>query len=119
MENRDFKIEIVGKIENPANDNVDVFVQFDNDEQYVGSFFTIANIADLLRQKRLSGENSNGLYFWSSDMIIMEEITEDNISITIQDMLKEGGFYGSFSPTNKKAKARKELESPVVLNDED
>ncbi|MEP1033074.1 hypothetical protein [Ekhidna sp.] len=117
MTARKFEIELIGEIFHPDNDNIDVFVRFDNGEEFVGSFFTLNNIQELMKQKNLSRENVNGLYFWSSDLIIIEELSEENIELSIYDMLKEGGFYSAFSPTNKLAYDRVQKEAPVSLND--
>ncbi|MEM6643564.1 MAG: hypothetical protein AAF616_11345 [Bacteroidota bacterium] len=118
MEIKDFEIEIIGEIWNTQDDNIDVFVRFKNKEEFVGSFFTLENIQRLIKEKSVSKENVSGLYFWSSDMIIIEELTEENIKLSIYDMLKEGTFFSAFSPTNKLAYERVKVEAPISLNDE-
>lgn len=102
-----FSIEVIGEIEDPDDDNVDVFVHFENGEQYFASFFTLKNIERLNRKNRESGECSYGLYFWSSDMIIIEEITTENIRKSVEDFLETSGFYIAFEAANKSAKERK------------
>lgn len=106
----EFDIEVIGVIENPLNDNVDVFVHFSNGEDYMASFFTLSNIIDLIKKNKQTGEQANGRYFWSSDMIIVEEMTEENIRLSIEDLLETSGFYIAFEATNSKAKNRREKE---------
>jgi len=79
------------------NDNVDVEVILDNGDRYSATFFTISNIQFLLDQYKKTGECSYGLYFWASDMIIVENISEDIIRDTVFDLLHSGEFYTSFS----------------------
>ena len=80
-----------------TNDNVDVEVIFDNGDRYSATFFTVRNIQFLLDQYKKTGECSYGLYFWASDMIIVENISENTIRDTVFDLLHSGEFYTSFS----------------------
>ena len=41
--------------------------------------------------------NGNGLYFWSSDMIIVENISEHIIREVVFDLFHSGELYTSFS----------------------
>ena len=118
METNNYKIEIINKIENPEDDNVDVFIYFDNGEEYYASFFTLQNIINLIKKNEHTGECINGMYFWSSDMIIVKELKLEDIEKVVNDLLREGSFYVAFQPSNRKAKARKDKEAPLTLNDE-
>ncbi|MEM0941909.1 MAG: hypothetical protein AAGI25_19280 [Bacteroidota bacterium] len=51
-------------------------------------------------------------------MIIIEEVTEENIKLSIYDMLKEGTFFSAFNPTIKLAYERVKVEAHISLNDE-
>ena len=97
--------EIIGNIENDNDDNVDVFFSLLSDERFVCSFFTLKNIETIMRDHSKTGECVNGLYLWSSDMIIVNKLTEENIIKAIEDMLEEGYIYKSCSPVNDLAKA--------------
>ncbi len=81
---------------NSEDDNVDVEVHFDNGEKYASTFFTIQNIKSLFEKNKITGECSGGLYFWASDMIIVEKITEDTICATIKNLIQEDMFRTVF-----------------------
>ncbi len=63
----------------PDNDNVDVHVTFPNGDSFSAVFFTLQNIATLMKGYEKTGEGANGLYFWTSDMLIVQKLTEQAI----------------------------------------
>ena len=79
------------------NDNVDVQVTFPNGERFSAVFFTIRNIEALMKRYKKTGECADGLYFWASDMIIVERLTEKTICKTIDHLLVENEFGYIFS----------------------
>jgi nicotinic acid phosphoribosyltransferase len=82
---------------NPENDNVDVQVTFPNGESFSAVFFTLQNIYTLIQHYNKTGECANGLYFWASGMIIVQELTEQSICETIDNLLAEKEFKSVFS----------------------
>jgi hypothetical protein len=78
-------------------DNVDVQVTFPNGERFSAVFFTLRNIEALMRRYKKTGECTGGLYFWASDMIIVESLTEKTICKTIDHLLAEDEFGYVFS----------------------
>ena len=82
---------------NSDNDNVDVQVTFPNGERFSAVFFTIRNIEALMRRYKKTGECADGLYFWASDMMIVESLTEKTICKTIDHLLAEDEFGYVFS----------------------
>ncbi len=82
---------------NPDNDNVDVQVTFPNGESFSAVFFTLQNIDTLMKHYKKTGECAKGLYFWASDMLIVQELTEQNICETIDNLLAEEEFASVFS----------------------
>ena len=82
---------------NSNNDNVDVQVTFPNGERFSAVFFTLRNIEALMKRYKKTGECAGGLYFWASDMIIAESLTEKTICKTIDHLLAEGEFGYVFS----------------------
>ena len=82
---------------NPDNDNVDVQVTFPNGESFSAVFFTLRNIDTLMKRYKKTGECAGGLYFWASDMIIVERLTEKTICETIDNLLAEEEFGYVFS----------------------
>jgi len=82
---------------NSDNDNVDVQVTFPNGERFSAVFFTLSNIEALMRRYKKTGECADGLYFWASDMMIVESLTEKTICKTIDHLLAEDEFGYVFS----------------------
>jgi hypothetical protein len=79
-----------------VDDNVDVFVRFADGRAYVATVYTLANVATLLARWRQSGECASGTYFWSTNMFIVERLTEDVLARTVKDLLETGEFYQVF-----------------------
>ncbi len=71
----------------PNNDNVDIEVHFDSGERHLATFFTLENIYSLFQGNKTTKECKSGLYFWASDMIIVERLTEETIRETIEDLI--------------------------------
>lgn len=78
------KIFKYGQDLNLVNDNVDVEVFLDNGKRYSATFFTIQNIISILSKYKETKECCNGLYFWASDMIIVENLDDDVIKNNIR-----------------------------------
>ena len=73
------------------NDNVDVEVRFDSGTRYVGTFFTLNNIRHLMEKWECTQECcAGGLYFWASDMVIVEKLTYETILGTVRDLISSG-----------------------------
>lgn len=104
---KDYQLTIYHGIDpiDPDNANVDVQVTFPNGENFSAVFFTLQNIATLMRGYEETGEGANGLYFWTSDMLIVQELTEETICKTIDTLLAEKEFESVFS---------KNEESPII-----
>ena len=95
----DYKLTIYSGITplGPDNDNVDVQVTFPNGESFSAIFFTLQNIGTLMKQYKKTGECAKGSYFWASDMIIVQKLTEETICKTIDNLLAEEEFASVFS----------------------
>ena len=81
----------------PDNANVDVHVTFPNGKSFSAVFFTLQNIDALMKQYKKTGECAGGSYFWTSDMIVVQKLTEQTICETIDNLLAEGEFESVFS----------------------
>lgn len=82
---------------NVMDDNIDVEVLLDNGERYTAAFFTLKNIASILERYKNSGECLSGLYFWASNLIIIDNLHKETIREAIDDLVKNGEFFSSFS----------------------
>ena len=58
-----------------------------------------------MKHCKKTGECAKGLYFWASDMLIVQELTEQTICKTIDNLLAAGEFASVFS---------KNEESPII-----
>lgn len=79
------------------NDNTDVIVEFDNGTRWIASFFTYSNISKLVEKNRSTGECLSGKYFWSSDMILVDEISRKRIEEVINHLISKGEFESIFN----------------------
>src|SRR4051812_5286496 len=98
-----YEIEFIGNSStiDRKNENVDVYVIFQNGKRFTATFFTITNIITIMSRYKKSGECRFGSYFWASDMCIVEEISEEVISECINDMIESGEFEHIFSLCNQ------------------
>ncbi len=80
----------------PADDNIDVEVTFDDGSRYAATFFTLENLRSLFEKNERTGEFVGGLYLWASDMVIVRELTEASIAETIADLIKKLYFDIAF-----------------------
>ena len=99
VQRNDYQLTIYHGIDplDPDNANVDVHVTFPNGENFSAVFFTLQNIDTLMKHCKKTGECANGLYFWASDMMIVQELTEETICKAIDTLLAEEEFESVFS----------------------
>ena len=58
-----------------------------------------------MKDYRKTGECANGSYFWTSDMLIVQELTEQTICEIVDNLLADGEFKSVFS---------KNVESTII-----
>lgn len=78
------------------NDNIDVIVEFDCGDRWIASFFTYSNINKLTEKNKTTGECLNGKYFWSSDMVLVDEVSRERIAEIIEYLIDGGEFESIF-----------------------
>lgn len=81
----------------PRDDNVDVVVTLLDGRRFGATFFTLQNIKTLMERHSRTGENAGGTYFWASDMILVEELSEPIIRATIEELLSDDALEAAFS----------------------
>ncbi|SNR60829.1 hypothetical protein [Hymenobacter mucosus] len=69
--------------------NLDVYVLFEDGRVYVGTAFTVANVAQLLAK--------DGFYFWASDMFIVKDLAQQTIRDAVQKAIADSCFSAIFS----------------------
>jgi hypothetical protein len=90
-------ITIIDAIEDPLQNNVDVYVDLRDGRRFVGTFFTLSNVAWLFEKNEQTGECASGLYLWATDMILVKELTPEVIVRTVLDLINEEEFETAFS----------------------
>lgn len=80
----------------PLDENIDVEVVFEDGTKYVATFFTLENIQALFQKNRKTGECCSGLYFWASDLILVQRLTLENVQRTVADLMEQGEFETAF-----------------------
>ena len=83
---------------NIDDDNSDVIVTLANGEKWIATFFTYKNIMTLKEGHRTTGECLDGIYFWASDMILIDELTRDKIERVVKELIATENFMTAFSP---------------------
>jgi hypothetical protein len=78
------------------DDNVDVFVYFADGRKYFATFFTVSNIRSIMRKDRGTGECAGGLYFWASNMIVVERLDRETIERAVSDLMRSSEFEKAF-----------------------
>jgi hypothetical protein len=79
-----------------VDDNVDVEVRYKDGRLYTATFFTIQNIKALFDKNKITGECGSGLYFYSTDMILVELLSIDVIVNTIENLITENFLDSAF-----------------------
>lgn len=89
------------------NDNLDINVILENGEIFFCTIFTIENIKMLIHNNSLS-------FFWADNMVILNDLSKDNIKSFIQETLDFGNFENIFFKIGK----LKEVEGYNCIFDE-
>jgi hypothetical protein len=74
----------------PQDANTDVIVTFDDGRRWGATFLSYANIRTLTAKNRQTGECLAGAYFWSSDMILIDEVSRPHIEDVVRHLIREG-----------------------------
>jgi hypothetical protein len=75
---------------NLEDDNIDVYVHFEDGRSYIASFFTLRNVQALMEKNKRTGENRGGLYFWATDLVIVERLDFETLRSSIEDIIAGG-----------------------------
>ena len=79
------------------NGETDVIVEFDNSTRWVASFFTYSIISKLVEKNKQDGECLDGKYYWSSDMLLVDEVSRERIEEIIKHLINEDEFQYIFN----------------------
>ena len=88
----DVEVVLLGEVADVLDDNVDVIVRFPQGEARTSTFFTVRNIESIMAGYRASGECLAGRFFWSKDMIIVEDLRMETIRDTVHELVRSGEY---------------------------
>ena len=91
-----YEIKKYSEAQDIFDGNEDIFVEFSNGDRYVATFFTYKNIETLRQKNKKTGEELYGKYFWSSDMILIDDLSLETLKEVIDDLLKNNDFNDVF-----------------------
>jgi hypothetical protein len=72
------------------DDNIDVEITLSDDRKYSATFFAISNIRTLMNKNRITGECAGGIYLWSANMVLLEDLKPETIQQTIAGLIEDG-----------------------------
>jgi hypothetical protein len=72
------------------NDNIDVNVILPDNTVFFGTLFTLQNIQEIMKK-------TNDLYFWSTDMIVVQDLKKESIYNVVNKVLEEEYLPAIFS----------------------
>jgi len=79
-----------------ANDNLDIEVRLADGTRHGATFFTLANIASLMKKYRETGEGGSGMYFWCSDLVVVRDLAPATIKTCVEEMIEAGELTQAF-----------------------
>ncbi|AYK08760.1 hypothetical protein [Brevibacillus laterosporus] len=74
------------------DNNVDVMVTLSDNSKWVATFFTYENIKTLQQKNKKTGENLKGAYLWTSDMVLVDNVSRKRIEEIINHLINEDDF---------------------------
>lgn len=80
----------------PSDANADVHVQVANGEVYSGTFYTLENVAFLLKRFEQTGECAAGRFFFDPSMVLVRDLEEDTILMVVAELLATGELRKAF-----------------------
>ena len=81
----------------PDDTDSDVIIEWENGERWVASFMTYKHVKTITEKNKKTGECLSGAYFWTSDMILIDEVSRHRIEEVILDLIHVGYFESVFT----------------------
>ncbi|MGE3545883.1 MAG: hypothetical protein AB7L28_18260 [Kofleriaceae bacterium] len=73
-------------------------VYFEDGRAFVGTFFTLSNVKQLMDHWSMTAECAAGRYFWAADAIAVRRLDEPTIRSAIEDLVGTGALERALSP---------------------
>ena len=70
----------------------DVIVQFDTGSTYSAKFIALQKLIDDIQNHRKSAKGPSNKYYWSQNMVIVNDIDKTDLLPIVQHMIQEGDF---------------------------
>lgn len=67
-----------------------------DDSRWVATAFSYQNIRTLTERYRLTGECLAGAYFWATNMLLVNKVAREQLTIIINHLLLTGEFFRVF-----------------------
>ena len=80
----------------PDDADTDVIVTREDGSRWVASFFSYKHIETFTKKNKRTGECLAGAYFWSSDMVLIDEVSRQRIEEVVEHLIKEDDFESIF-----------------------
>ncbi len=93
-----FSLECPHEISDPLNENIDVFVCFDDGRRYSATFATISNIQSIMNKYKSTGECLSGRYFWCVNLIVVNNLDPLTIGAVVEDLIKNNELSALYGP---------------------
>jgi hypothetical protein len=85
----------------PNDTDTDVLVTWEDGDRWVASFITYQHVKTVTERYKKTGECLSGAYFWTSDMILVDEATRQQIEEVIKDLIQTDYFESVFKQCPK------------------
>lgn len=92
----EFSITIFGNECETSDDNWDVEVCLRDGTRYGATFFTLRNVAALLKKSAETGEYAAGTYFWADHPIIVHSLSRGVVEVTVRKLMEDQEFTKAF-----------------------
>lgn len=90
------EVTLLGEVDDVLDDNVDVVIRLPQGEVRTSTFFTMKNIEAIIARYRASGECLSGRFFWSKDMVIVEDLRMETILEIVHELVRSGEYRHAF-----------------------
>ena len=77
-------------IDNYQNDNIDVNIILENNDVFFATLFTLKNIIYLMEKESIN-------YFSADNMVIVKNLSKDNINKIVSEVIKRDELNSTFS----------------------
>ncbi|MCG8651333.1 MAG: hypothetical protein MI861_15950 [Pirellulales bacterium] len=118
LNNASFRLKVLGSQQwDSEDDNVDVEVKFEDGSRFTATFFTLRNLHSLFEKNKRTGECQKGTYLWATEMIVVEQLDERTMEMTVRGLLEDGEFSSAFTRVPNIAHTVKRVSEIAATDD--